>query len=68
MICLICSDFPRTLMIDTLKPCPLAKTKSVSQKAGNEILVEQYDLDKLQAAVCIFFFYNEFMENARTTF
>ncbi len=55
-------------MIDTLKPLTLTKTKTVSNKAGNEILVEQYDLDKLQAAVCIFFFYNEFMENARTTF
>lgn len=55
-------------MIDTLKPLPLAKTKAISDKTGNDILIEEYDLDKLQAAVCIFFFYNEFMENARTIF
>jgi len=55
-------------MIDTLRTMPLAKKSSISAKAGNEILVEQFDLDKLQAAVCIYFFYNEFMENARTTF
>ena len=33
-----------------------------------DILFEQYQLDKLQAAVCIYFFYNEFMENARQCF
>jgi len=48
-------------MIDTLRTMPLAKKSSISAKAGNEILVEQFDLDKLQAAVCIYFFYNEFM-------
>lgn len=32
------------------------------------MLLEQHDLEKLQAAVCIYFFYNEFMENARDVF
>ena len=30
MICLICSDFPRNLMIETIKTLPLAKTNSIS--------------------------------------
>ena len=31
-------------------------------------MFEQYDLEKLQSAVCIYFYYNEFMENVRTLF
>lgn len=68
MICLICSDFPRTLMIETIKVLPLTKKTEISTKSGTDILFEQYDLDKLQASVCIFFYYNEFMENVRTLF
>jgi hypothetical protein len=35
MICLICSDFPRNLMIETIKTLPLAKKGGViSAKAG----------------------------------
>ena len=77
MICLICSDFPRNLMIETIKTLPLAKKTTISEKAGvsdssltlqTEILFEQFELDKLQAAVCIYFYYNEFMEKMRTLF
>jgi len=69
MICLICSDFPRNLMIETIKSLPLAKKgNQISVKAGTDILFEQYDLEKLQSAVCIYFYYNEFMENVRTLF
>jgi hypothetical protein len=68
MICLICSDFPRNLMIETIKTLPVAKKNGISIKAGTEILFEQYELDKLQSAVCIYFYYNEFMENVRTLF
>ena len=35
MICLICSDFPRNLIIDTVKTLPLAKSPDqISQKSG----------------------------------
>ena len=35
MICLICSDFPRNLMIETIKSLPLAKKgNQISVKAG----------------------------------
>lgn len=56
-------------MIETIKTLPLAAKKNdISQKSGTEILFEQYELDKLQSAVCIYFYYNEFMENVRTVF
>jgi hypothetical protein len=56
-------------MIETIKTLPLAKKgTTISTKTGTDILFEQFELDKLQAAVCIYFYYNEFMENARTTF
>lgn len=32
------------------------------------MLIEKFDLDKLQAAISIYFFYNEFMENVREVF
>lgn len=55
-------------MIETIKTLPLAKKGAISEKSGTEILFEQFELDKLQAAVCIFFYYNEFMEKMRTLF
>jgi hypothetical protein len=68
MICLVCSDFPRNLMIETVKTLPLAGQKEISPKQGHDLLFEQYDLDKLQGSVCIHFYFNEFMENVRTLF
>lgn len=41
---------------------------TVKPGSGNEVLFEQYDIDKLQAAVCIYFYFAEFMENLRTLF
>jgi hypothetical protein len=55
-------------MIETIKTLPVAKKGKISDKNGADILFEQYDLDKLQSAVCIYFYYNEFMENVRTLF
>lgn len=73
MICLVCSDFPRQLIIETVKTLPVAQTGSgsepaISTRQGHELLFEQFDIDKLQSAVCIYFYYNEFMENVRTLF
>jgi hypothetical protein len=34
MICLICSDFPRTLMIETIKTLPVGKSQGISEKTG----------------------------------
>jgi lipopolysaccharide biosynthesis protein len=68
MICLVCSDFPRQLIIETVKTLPIAGAETISAKQGHELLFEQFDIDKLQQAVCIHFYYTEFMENVRTLF
>ena len=73
MICLVCSDFPRNLIIETVKTLAIANKdpnapKEISTRAGHDLLFEQFELEKLQGAVCIFFYYNEFMENVRTLF
>ena len=68
MICLVCSDFPRSLMIETVQCLPLSGGTSISEKKQHDLLFEQYDLNKLQGSVCIHFYYTEFMENVRTLF
>ena len=69
MLCLVCSDFPRSLMIDIVKPLPVAnQAEQVSSKQGHDLLFESYELEKLQNAVCISFYYNEFMDNVKTLF
>lgn len=68
MICLVCSDFPRNLIIETVKALPIAGSSEISAKQGHDLLFEQYDIEKLQGAICIYFYFNEFMENVRTLF
>ena len=74
MICLVCSDFPRNLIIETVKTLPTAASTSavdepeISARVGHDLLFEQYNLEMLQGAVCIYFYFNEFMENVRTLF
>ena len=68
MLCLICSDFPRSLMIETVKTLSIANTDRTSEQAGEQILFEQYELGALQSAVCVFFYFNEFLENLRQIF
>lgn len=73
MICLVCSDFPRNLIIETVKTLPTAastgtENPEISQKIGHDLLFEQYTLEMLQGAICIYFYFNEFMENVRTLF
>ena len=69
MLCLVCSDFPRSLMIDIVKPLPIAnQAEQVSSKQGHDLLFESFELEKLQNAVCISFYYNEFMDNVKTLF
>ena len=72
MICLVCSDFPRNLIIETVKTLPIAssagKEPEISQRVGHDLLFEQYLLEILQGAICIYFYFNEFMENVRMLF
>ena len=68
MLCLVCSDFPRSLMIDIVRPLQVVNSDQVSSKTGHDLLFEQFELEKLQQAVCITFYFNEFMENIKTTF
>lgn len=55
-------------MIETIQYLPVAKKTTLSEKAGTDVLFEQYELSKLQAAVCIFFYYKEFMDNVKGVF
>lgn len=56
-------------MIEIVKPLPIAgHPDQVSAKVGHDLLFEQYELEKLQHAVCITFYYNEFMDNVKQVF
>jgi hypothetical protein len=68
MICLVCSDFPRNLLIETVKTLNIAGVNQISTRSGHDLLFEQFEIEKLQAAVCVYFYYSEFMENIRTLF
>lgn len=46
MICLVCSDFPRQLVIESVR-CLQLQDGSVKANSGNELLFEQYDVDRL---------------------
>ena len=55
-------------MIEAVKPLNLAEFDHVSSLQGDDMLFEKYELSDLQYAVCIFFYYIEFMENVRDIF
>lgn len=67
MICLVCSDFPRMLLIEAVRTLPLQES-STAPANPNDLLFESYDIEKLQGAVSIFFYFSEFMESLRTLF
>jgi len=73
LLILVCPEFPKSLMAESIKCLPLADASSsgnikVSQKVGDDMMFEKYDLNQMQTAVCIFFYYNEFMEQVRKIF
>lgn len=69
MICLVCSDFPRQLMIDAVRVLPQAAMDLMSEKKDqHDLLFVSYDIEKLQGAVSVFFYYSEFMESLKTLF
>ena len=52
MICLVCSDFPRNLIIETVKTLPTAASipggnPEISERSGHDLLFEQYTLEML---------------------
>jgi len=55
-------------MIEAVKVIPLVETKKISTLSGDDMLFEKYDLTDLQSAICIFFYFNEFMEQVRKIF
>jgi hypothetical protein len=58
-------------MIEIVRPLQVAGntgSEQVSQRQGHDLLFESYELEKLQHAVCISFYYNEFMENVKQLF
>lgn len=54
-------------MIEAVRCLPLVDG-SIKPQLNNDLLQEQYDIEKLQGAVCIYFYYSEFMDNLRTLF
>jgi hypothetical protein len=57
------------MIIEAVRTLPLSGDfGQISQKQNHDLLFEQYDIDKLQGAVCIYFYYNEFMDNLKTLF
>ena len=55
-------------MIEAVKTLNLSEFEHVSSLQGDDMLFEKYELADLQFAVCIFFYYIEFMENVREIF
>ena len=78
MLCLICSDFPRSLMIEAVRTLPLAPEDAAPgsasspplppPKTGDALLFQKFDLAALQRTIAVFFFFNEFMEAVRAIF
>jgi len=68
LLVLVCPEFPKSLMIEAVKVIPLIETKKITSQTGDDILFDKFDLTDLQTAICVFFYFNEFMENVRKIF
>ena len=60
-------------MIEAVKTLPIANQNDagpggISVKNGPDLLFEQYELPVLQNAMCIYFYYSEFMDDMRKIF
>ena len=74
-LCLLCSDFPRTLIAEACKTIPRdpnhPSTKpetyisTLSQEPG---LFEKFEIEDLRLSVQLFFYYSEFIENIKAIF
>lgn len=76
-LCLLCTDFPRTLVAEAAKTIPVhpsyvnnpaLTTTMVSTLSHEPVLFDKFDLADLKASVELFFYYSEFLEAVKTVF
>ena len=74
-LCLLCSDFPRTLVAEAGKILtphpnyPSTRTDSFPSTLSQEpVLFNKYEIEDLRLSVQLFFCFNEFMEKVKEIF
>ncbi|CAG9319003.1 C11orf49_1 [Blepharisma stoltei] len=76
-LCLLCSDFPRSLVLEVSKIVPVHPSyQNNSEKPENYIstlsnepsLFDKFDIEEFRQGAEMFFFYSEFMEKLKTLF
>lgn len=75
-LCLLCSDFPRSLVLEVSKILPVHPSYQNSAKSENFIstlscepsLFDKFEVEDFRLAVELFFFYSEFIEKTKTLF
>jgi hypothetical protein len=74
-LCLLCSDFPRTLVADATKTIPphpnYPSTKTdnfISTLSQEPSLFEKFDIEDLRLSVQLCFYYSEFIDTAKEIF
>ena len=74
-LCLLCSDFPRTLVADAAKILPphpnYPSTKTdtfISTLSQEPALFDKFEIEDLRLTVQLFFYYSEFMERIKEIF
>lgn len=76
-LCLLCTDFPRTLVAEAAKVLPVhpsyvnnpaLTTSMISTLSHEPVLFDKFDLADLKASVELFFYYSEFVEAVKSIF
>lgn len=76
-LCLLSTDFPRTLVAEAAKAIPVhpsyvnnpaLTTTMISTLSHEPVLFDKFDLADLKASVELFFYYSEFLEAVKTVF
>lgn len=74
-LCLLCSDFPRTLVADASKILPTHPTYQSTKTDGfistlsqEPTLFEKFEIEDLRLSTQLFFYYAEFMEKIKEIF
>ena len=74
-LCLVCSDFPRTLVSEAAKLVPKVSTENptenpefVSSLAADAIMFDKFEIGELKDAVELFLYYAEAMDKVKALF
>ena len=49
-------------MIEVARVIPVVETGKATTLSGDEMFFEKFDLGDLQSSLCVFFYFQEFME------